>query len=428
MKRFALLLLPLIVLAGCGEPLKNATITGRVTDRNGLPVRDATVRTVDASSRTTTNGTYVLPMNRDGNLAVIAEYSDGTTNYRGRSVARSVASQTQPSVNITIVPTTQLARIRGIVRDRSGFALSGATVFAYTTGYLSSARAVTDSSGAYVLEDLIAGVPYELSAGGQGFRNDETTVTLATNETRTLNFSLDDPGTPVLPIVQNLRHITWVSPRTTRGDRNQAAYENLKRLWDPNRPISRASSLGAPIEVELNWDRLSGPDFYGYGIYRGFGAGGTIFDYDLYREPQSGTYIDGDPNLLPNQTYRYQVTTLGNDYPNGNDSEGPRSGIITAETLNDLRANPATVIGNTANFSWQGGSGADSFVVFIFDRFPGLGVSSIFNNSSSRVNGTTFTYTNSSLLVRGRTYWYLVLGLANSDRSRTISEVGQFVY
>lgn len=427
-------LIAICALIGCGEPIKTATITGRVTDSDGLPVRDARVFTVDASTTTTSNGTFVLNQNRDDYLTVFAEYrTPGGTLYKGQNVARSVANQNQVSVNVTVFPSTQLARVRGTIKDRDGFLLSGASVFAYADGYLSSARAVTDSFGNYIMEGLVAGVPYDFSAGGQGYGNDETSLTLGTGETRILNFVLDDPGFPTLPAPANLSHIAWVSPRQTRsnGQQEAAAYENIKRLFDPSRATrlsSRASTLGAPIEVELNWDRLQGVDFYGYGVYRGTGATGSILDYDLYREPMAGTYIDGDPNLRPDTTYRYQLTALGTRYPDDPDSEGPRSAIVVANTLDDLLANTPVVSGTDVTFSWAGGSGATSYVVYVFDQFPGLGVTSIYNNQSAPTTNNSLTVSGTGRFVRGRTYYTIILGLANSNRSRTISQIGQFVY
>lgn len=418
-------------LTGCGEPEKLASITGRVTDINGLPVRDARVFTVDGETRTTTNGSYVLTQVREDNIAVFAEYiSDTGARFRGRSVTRTVNNQVQGSVNITVGSEGSLATIRGIVRDRFGRPLASASVFAYAQGYLSSARTVTDENGVYELRDLVAGLAYTVQAGGFGFSNDETNLSVTAGSVTTRNFTLDDAGSPILPAPTNLHVITWVSPRTTRSRDEAGAYEQVRRLYDPARAqrlASRATFTGNPIEVELNWDRLQGADFYGYGIYRGTGASGTILEYDFYREPMSGTYIDGDTNLLPGTTYRYQLTALGTLFPEDPDAEGPRSSIIVADTLDDLRLGSANVAGNNVVFNWFSGSGASSYVVFVFDRFPGLGVTSILNNQSSPTSNLTLTFTNPGL-VRGRTYYYLVLGLANSNRSRTISQVGQFVY
>ncbi len=418
-------------LSGCSEPQKLASITGRVTDINGLPVRDARVFTIDGQTRTSTNGTYTLTQVREDNIAVQAEYTSPTgARFVGRTVTRTVDNQIQNSVNITVGSVSALGSVRGVVRDRFGRPLAGASVFAYAQGYLSSARTITDESGNYDLRDLVAGLAYSMSVGGFGYANDETNISLSSGQTLTRNFTLDDAGNPTLPAPQNLRVISWVSPRTSRAPGEAAAYEQVKRLYDRDRAqraATRATFAGNPIEVEINWDRLQGVDFYGYGVYRGTGPSGVIVEYDFYREPMSGTYIDGDNALLPDNTYRYQLTSLGTLFPDDPDSEGPRSSIVVADTLDDLRLGSAVVNGNDIVFNWFGDSGATSYVVYIFNQFPGLGVTSILNNQSNPTTQLNTTFPNAGL-VRGQTYYYLVLGLANSNRSRTISQVGQFIY
>lgn len=427
--RALLVLIPVLGVFGCEPLVKTSTITGRVTDENGLPVRDAHVWTADGSTQTTSNGAFVLPGNRNDFVTVKADFVQSGVTFRGQNVARAVQDQVQTSINITIAPVSRLAKIHGTVKDRDGFLLSGVSVFAFMGGNLSSVRAVTNDMGEYELPDLVSGVTYELSAGNYGYSNDETSLTLSAHEDRAFNFVVDNAGFPTLPAPTNLGAIAWTSPALSRDAQAAQAYENLKRLYDKKRasrlPTGRATSMGNPIEIQLDWDRLSGPDFYGYGIYRGTGSG-SIGEYDFYREPLAGTYIDGDPNFVPGLNYRYQITALGTLFPDDPDSEGPRSAIVSAQTLNDMVANEVPLTG-PVSFSWQAGSGASEYVVYLFDRYPGIGVESIWNNENNPTSQMSLNYSGAAL-VTGHTYYYMVLGLANGTDSRTISEVKQFTY
>ncbi len=428
-------LLAILAAAGCTNIPANATINGRVTDEDGQPARDARVWTSLAETRTTVNGTYILRDNAEDNVNVFAETVQDGVTYRGRNVVRTVADAEQNSGNIVVFPTSRLARMNGIVEDGFGNPIVGARVFAYSDGYLTSATAVTGQDGRYDLRDLGSGLNYTVQAGAPGYSNDTDSLTLTSGQNRTFNFVLLDRGSPTLPQVTGLSTTTWVSPTlfALRGGEDYAsAYENIKRIWSPERAAimsGRVTNTGRPIEVELNWNRLVGDDFYGYGIYRGFGNG-TITDYDFYREPLAGTFIDGDTGLAANQLYRYQISALSTGFPNSIGSEGPRSAIVEARTLNDLNATVQSTA-DLLRFNWNGNSGGNSFVVYIFDRFPSVGVSSIYNNQNFPATGTSFSYnivSNPGSLVGGQTYYYLVLGLANGNASRTLSNIGTFVY
>ena len=424
--------LALVVASGCTEVFPNSTISGRVADVDGQPVRDARVWTADGETRSSVNGAYTIRGSRADDVNVFAETTQDGVTFRGRNMVRAIPEEPQMSCNIVVFPVNTLARIRGSVQDFFGNPLVGARVFAYTEGYLTSASTVTDSNGNYTLTELGSGYDYTVQAGAPGYENDTGNITLSSGENRLVNFALDDRGNPTLPQVSGLSTTTWVSPRfLARGGQNPApAYENIKRLWNPDRPLptGRDTNAGSPIEVELNWNRLIGNDFYGYGIYRGLGNS-TISDYDFYREPLSGTYVDGNPDLRPSQLYRYQITALGTGFPNAIGSEGPRSSVVEARTLSDLTSNVETI--GTLRFSWNNNSGATSYVVYVFDRFPSVGVSSVFNNQSSPTTSSSLTYdriSNPNNLVLGRTYYYLVLGLANGNSSRTLSPVYSFLY
>lgn len=437
MKRILWILPVVALLLGCGGSTvyQGSTINGRVTSEDGQPVRDADVWTLDASTRSSVNGSFTLQGSRAGDVNVYAESVQDGVTYSGRNVVRAIADEPQYSVNIVVFPVNRLAEIKGNVRDDFGNPVVGAKVFAYSDGYLSSASTSTDSDGFYSLDYLGGGISYTVQAGAQGYSNDTRNFTLTNGESRNVSFVLFESGVPILPQVTGLEATTWVSPAfaSSRGGRDpRPAYENIKRRWNKNRAAlatPRSSSFGNPIEVELYWNRLQGDDFYGYGIYRGFSSG-SISDYDFYREPLAGTYIDTDVNLQPLSTYRYQVTALGTNFPDDSDSEGPRSAVAQARTLDDLTADHFSS-GSVLEFSWDDLSGATSFVVYVFNDFPSVDLNSIWNNESSPVGGTSLNYNRTSNVggfVSGQTYYYIVLGLANGTASRTLSPVQSFVY
>ena len=77
-------------------------------------------------------------------------------------------------------------------------------------------------------------------------------------------------------------------------------------------------------------------------------------------------------------------------------------------------------------FRWEAATGAESYIVYLFDRYPSLGVDPIWSNSGTPTTNLELPYTGGALQ-SGRQYFYLVLGVANNFDSRTISEVDDFV-
>lgn len=427
MKKLPMLFLLPLFLIGCGQQVgpKTATITGRVTDIDGLPIRGAVVYTSDVSTTTSSNGAYVLTGARSADQAVTAEYTEGGTTYKGQNVARTFEAEQSASINITVSPVSQHAVLRGTVEDRFGNKLQGASVFALGGGMYSSNRDITDESGTFSIPGLIAGVPYEINAGGTDYGADSDTVTLVAGESRFIRMILSDAGNPALVAPTNIDAIAWTSPAVTRSDRIAGAVEQIKLLSDPKRSQNktRLSSLGSPIEVQLEWDPIRGKDVLGFGIYRAIGSGASS-GIDFWRDPLANSYIDSDVNLAPGVNYSYELTTLGTKYPADSAAESDFSSRVTVRTLNDLRIDSVTH--NPLTFHWQSGSGAAEYVVFVFDRFPGPGVTSIWNNQSSPVAGTSVAYGGGGLLAN-RTYYYMVLGLTGDGSGRTISTVGSFV-
>lgn len=433
MKRSILAFLVLAItalLAGCGGQTSSAptsTISGRVVFQDGLPARGAVVTGRDGSTTTSSNGAFVLTKQRAADLIIRAEYSDNGVKYIGQNLARTYAGEQYPSVNIMLAPQKETATIYGVVEDRDGNPLELARIFAYGAGALSSTSVLTDKKGEFTMNYLLSGVNYEVNAGGGGYRSDLEGVSLGAGEKRFIRFVLGNPGFPSLTPPSDVSAISWTSP-ITRDYALANAIESVKREFDPKRkamPKTRLSPLGNPIEVQLEWTPASFDDLLGYSIYRGK-DGATPRGFDFYREPLAGTYIDGDTKLVAGADYTYQVTSCSTRYPDDADSESDLSDSVTVRPLPDITLRSTSQ--GPLTFRWNSVVGAEGYVVFLFDQYPGFDVSSIWNNSSDRATGNEKRYTGSTPLQVGKTYYFLVMGLTNDNSSRTLSEVGAFVY
>lgn len=434
MKKNLILALTLSALAvfGCGgggssSGTKNSTISGRVTFPDGTPARDVSVVSADAVVQSSTNGAFILTGVRAADQIIKASVTEAGVEYVGQNLARTYNGEQAASINIMIVPKGQTASIRGTVKDRDGNVLESASVFALGSNALSSSRDLTDKFGRFQIDNLLAGVSYEVSAGGATYRSDYVTTSLVAGENKTINFTLTDPADKLFVPPSDLTAIAWTS-FASRDRAYLTARDNLKREFDPKhfaKQTTRLSPLGNPIEVEIEWTPIQSDDVLGWGIYRGIN-GAAVQSIDFYREPLSGLYVDSATKLTVNQDYSYAVTALNTNYPDTANSESDFSNVTTIRPMPDL------VLRSTSQgpltFKWNAVTGAENYIVYVYDQYPGYNVDSIWNNSSNRSTGTEKVYDGSVPLTVGNTYYFLVLGLSQNDNSRTISEVGAFVY
>ncbi len=426
------------LLVGCGGGtgeelvLDTATVTGRILDDQSRPVRDARVFTSQGvETRSSSSGAFELRNVRVGELLIRAEISNNGVNYRGQTYALTFDAEQRSNATIIVAPSGQLGRVSGEVRDRDGFLLENAPVFAYS-GAGSSSRAFTNSFGEYEFQDLIGGTTYEVVSMARGYRSDGDTVTVQAGSTRNIDLTLGNPGPPGLTPPQDLFVVTWVSPQdATRSARNGDAYEAIKRMLSPDRAKAKIIRGNQPesraitdylVEAELSWDEQRFADHLGWGIYRANSANGTLNGLEFFSDPLSAYFFD--QGLQVNRTYSYAVSTLSSLYPEfPNMTESDLSNVEVAETLNVLELGALSK--GPLTFRWLTGSGADEFVVYVFDEFPGAEVESIWNNEASPVTGNSLVY-NGPALAAGQTYYYVVLGLANDFSSRTISQIESF--
>jgi hypothetical protein len=429
----------ILALAGCGGGSGsgigsgNSEVAGIVTDFNGDIVRGARVW-VNGHGETVSNssGSYVLEGLPEGDFKVRCEIEKDGIRYKGENVARVFDGERTKSVNITVIRESLLARVHGRIIDNQGFTVEGARVFAMAPndgGVFYSTYEITDSGGTYDLDTLMGGVDYRIVASGIGFNSDVEIVNIPAGGDEELILTLKNPTDPLLPAPQNLDGVAWTSPReSTRSPQSRAAIENVKRIFDsrtPTKSITRETSSGNWIETDLFWDAYPNDDAHiGFGIYRRFGNSGGFTPIDFLRDPEAEMYIDADADLQEFETWSYEITALNTNYPDTGNSESDPSNIVTVQTLSDLFLN--SLLQSPLTFRWQSGSGAEEYIVYLFDEFPGIGVDPIWDNSASPTTNTQLTYTGPSLQ-SGHRYFYLVLGLANGQGSRTISVVDDFV-
>ncbi|MBS1715664.1 MAG: carboxypeptidase regulatory-like domain-containing protein [Armatimonadetes bacterium] len=427
MKRFLPALTVLALLAsGCGgdKGSRTSVINGTVLDIDNNPVRDAVVSTGAGSARTSATGAYTLPKQPAGAVEITAEIVRNGVRYRGSSTCFNYDNERTQNVNIIVGPENELGSIYGTVRDRNGFPLDGASVFAYN-GAGSSTRVFSDANGRYEFRDLVGGVTYAVLAGGQGYSSDSTQVNLGTSDSRSLDFVLDDPAEPDLDPPQDLTAVTWVSPNDATKGKGGDPYEAVKSLLDPKRKSgARTHRSKAPngvlAEVDLEWTGQQFVDLLGYGVYKANSGTGTLSGVDFIPDPLAAFYVDLDLNT--SSTYSYALTTISSLFPEDPEqTESTLSTRVVAKTLGVLKTNPVTF--SPLTFRWQAGSGAQNYAVFVFEEFPGVGVPVLW--SSNRTSATSVPYTGGPL-ASGLTYYYLVVGFANGDASRTISQIDSF--
>lgn len=425
----------LVAMFGCGGGGGTGSgirgeVTGLILDFNGDAVRGATVW-IDGSGETVSNsaGTFLLENVSPGDRRVRAEIVQDGLTYRGENMVRVFEGERSKSVQVTVMRPNQMARVYGVVIDNQGFNLEGARVHAIPTtvgGVFGSSLELTNSNGRFDFDSLMGGVEYRIIASGVGYNSDADVITVPAGGEQELVLTLKNPTDPLLPAPTGLDAVTWTTPsEITRSPQSEGAYQNIKRLFDPRTPsktITRNTVDGNWIEADLFWDPY--PDnaaHIGFGIYRRTGTSGPFTAIDFLRDTEAESFIDMDEDLIEFQTYQYYISSVNTSDPSNN-SESDPSNTAQVQTLGDLY--PLSPLQGPLRFRWESGSGAEEYVVYLFDEYPGIGVDPIW--TSAPVAGTQVTY-NGGGLQSGQRYYYVVVGSANSNSSRTISRVENFV-
>src|SRR6266704_399036 len=132
------------------------TLSGKVTDGSNNPIANTTITVTDSSSQTigtTTsdnNGNYTLAVPQ-GTYTISAN-PPSSSGFQSTSVTNQTING-DTIINFTLVSVPTFATVSGHVTDRTGAAISGATVFADSNNAgTHTAQTSTDSNGFYSLQ------------------------------------------------------------------------------------------------------------------------------------------------------------------------------------------------------------------------------------------------------------------------------------
>lgn len=437
------LILCSLALLGCGGGGggggdETAEVGGNVIDLVGTLIPNADITIRDRTTTTNAGGVYNVEGLPEGVWEIHAESqpnADGVV-YSAKTAVQCFEGERSRNVNLTLVRLDQQATLYGVVRDRDGFIVQGAHVFAFIQSggaQIASTMDITNAQGEYELKTLASGLAYTINGSARGYASDRDTVTLTAGERRQFDIVLGDAADPLLAAPGSLTAVAWTTPdMNLRGGGDAGAFEQIKRRYDPAR-ARRASEPGGQlrtiggnhIEVDLTWDPPSTNLQYllGYGVYRATSAVGASQPVDFLRDPETYFFADLADELVEAQTYYYEMTSLNVNYPGTGNSESGFSNRVGVETLGDLELLPVTQ--GPLTFHWTNTSGADEFFVYLFDERPTINVFEIYRNGVA-ATGTSHVY-GGPALQSGRRYYYMILGLANSNNSRTISRIGEFI-
>ncbi|MES1227032.1 MAG: carboxypeptidase-like regulatory domain-containing protein, partial [Armatimonadota bacterium] len=418
MKKTALFLAVLgaLILSGCGgsSGAKTSTVTGTVYDQFVNPVIGATVFSKTGSTTSSTSGAFVLPNQPDDYVVIEASLVKKGVKWHGSSIVFNSAGTQSTSVGIVMAPESELCSLLGTVVDRFGDPIQDASVFAYSSNGGTSQRAITGKDGEFVMDDLVAGINYKVSATGQTFRSDQVSVTLGVGERRTVDFSLGDAGFPTLSAPTDLSSVTYVSyPVASRAigtDNVDWVKKHMAKKSSAHAGTLKTRAIRTDMRVEgqLDWLYNATTETQGFGIYRSAGNVAKPSGLDFFYDPLATTYFDS--GLQPSSTYTYAVTSTSSFFPQDPDAtESALSNTTIAKTLNLLPIGGYTA--STKKFTWSTGSGATSYIVYVFDEFPSADRIVFASNESTPVATTSWTYTGPTFTA-GHTYYWFVLGLA----------------
>lgn len=428
-------LVAVLAVIGCGGGKggpRNTEVSGIVTDIDGNSVRNARVYISGfGETRSNSSGAYVLDNIGEGDYVVRAEITQDGVKFTGSNVARTFQNERSKSVNVTVTRPSQQMKIHGRVINRDGYSVGGARVFVASSSldYASSTFDITDSDGKFSIDGLLGDYDYVVTASARGYNNDVDSVYGSAGSDQEFIFTLGNATDPLLPAPTNLEAYAWTSPsQLTKAAGGGSGLAWAKAKYMPKVPtakVTRTTINGNWIETDLFWDIYPGNTAHiGYGIYRRFGNSGSFTAIDFLRDPLANLYADSDEGLQEFETWSYSISAINTNYPDTSNGESDLSNIAVAETLGDLIVNNVTY--SPLTFHWSTGSGADEYVVYLFDKYPGVGVNSIWSNSGTPTSGLNLAYSGSSL-VSGKKYYYLVIGTANGGNSLTVSPVMDFI-
>jgi len=474
-----MLLVVTSLIQGCGGGTKRSFVHGTVSDIDRNVLVDAEVWVGDRSTRSLITGAYRLESVPSGWKTIRARAIVNGQRWEGSTAAEVLKNEPTMNVNIVLAPARQLTSIEGHVFDDTGYRVRGARVLVTTRllnpedssaydGPYGSIVAITDGSGFYRLRDVPTGLSAVIAASKVGFTNDEVSIG-ETTDGIVVDFELSESNLsfgPDAPILEWIESYTMPNPIVRSGSN---PYDAIRAFTSPRfrealkagrmtRAI-RSTPPGSLIEIDLYWNALDvnwSEDLAGYGIYRTTDPSVEMKAIDFVRDPYANFYGDMGAELTPNQSYYYAVSAVDVEFLdrfNEPDpaAESPMSNTLSVIPLGQLQSlspGQGVSVSDSPRFTWQLLSGATSYAVYVYDRFPTLPLDPTvydpldplaawgalpiwpsnepdFDNSTVGAGQDFIEYSGPALSF-GRTYYWVVLAQDNSGTAFSYSQLRSF--
>ncbi len=437
----------------------NADIIGKVTDVQGNGIPGVTIIPDSGGTAAVSLGQGGYRLNNlSGNAVhrITASVQQGGTQYTGSTEVLTQSGFLVSNANIVLSPATRQASVSGTVLNTSGGPLPGVQVSlalpsgsAASAGNFSSLIAFTDANGAYTIPNI----PSDAPSGGP------VTITASIpkgqNQTATLgafqpggiynqNFTLAASTGQALAVPAILSVTTATEPTDSQSGRAiqahaagspAAVYDQIRRRLSPayartagrtasagKRRVAHAVSADYAIETDLAFDPPASGSILGYNIYRTEGTTATtgilptesLQVYDQLLDPLANYYTDvtfstNTSTTAAGSQYNFALSALNTD-----SQETPLSAILSITPLGPLTLTKPTQ-GQTftlsATLTWGAASGAQRYVVLVYDQYPTVSTSPVYTSPTPLAAGTTTATVTG--LPTGHDYYAVVVGEAD---------------
>lgn len=464
------------LIQGCGGGVVfRSDVQGTVSDIDRNVIIGAEVWIDDLRTNSLASGAFRLQNVPSGWQTIYARADVDGDVWVGSTAVEVLEGEPTMNANIVLSPAGDTTYIQGYVYDDTGRPVRGARVLLTTRvllpsgsssddGAYNSMVAVTNDRGFYRMDDAPVGRTAVIAASKVAFYNDEVSLD-PIHDAMNVDFELSPSfqETPDEPILDYVESYTMPNQQVRAFSSTTASFGNpydavrahtsakfrrslqSRKTTTTSAPVVRSLAIdGSLIEIDLYWNALDvnlSRTLAGYGIYRRVGSG-TIRAIDFLRDPYANFYGDMGAEIEPGIRYDYRVTAVNVEFLDRwnewiDESESDWSNSLGVTPLGAMRASlpiDGAGVSATPTFSWQVLSRADSYSVYVYDRFPTIpispgettpsyGTAPIWD--SPWANTTSVTYAGPALQT-GRTYYWLVTASDASGTAYSYSELRSF--
>jgi len=455
---------------GTGPILQNADVIGRVTDPqgNGVPGVTLIPDSGGAATVSLSQGGYRLN-GLTGNVAhrITASVQQGNTQYTGSTQVLTQGGFLVSNANILLSPANRQATVSGTVRNTNGSLLIGVRVFlalpngsAQVAGNYSSLVAFTDANGVYTIPNIPSDPPsggaVTIAASTPGQQNQ--TFPLAAFQpggVYSQNFTLSAStgqavGAPTLAFVT-----AATEPIDSQSGRAILAhiaggpgtvYDQIRRRLCPDfaRAASRHAATGKrlsahalgdyAVETDIAFDNpAQAGSVVGNTIYRTTGtasAPGVLPTesqsdaYDFLQDPLANYYTDVSFSISTGQSPPVATnlghTVTGSQYNfalSATNTDGAETGLSAVLSITPLGAltlttpTPGQSYLGAASVTWTPATGAQRYLVFVYDQYPTIGTSPVSVSATLPAGSNSYVVPG---LNGGQDYYVVVVGAADA--------------